>query len=173
MSYNTPNQPTKFRTKKWIEIDDESRVTHNTNSQIKFKTAGLKSSLYDYSDAYMIASETITVPNTGTTANPNKRKNIIIKSYAPFTNCISEIDNTQKDDCKGIGIVMPMYNLIDYSGNYSKTFGSLWQYCRDEPFLDANVAIADLMCFVLFKFTTKIAGRIGYNSIKSFKIRAL
>ena len=91
---NTPNQPTKFRTKKWIEIDDESRVTHNTNSQIKFKTAVLKSSLYDYSDAYMIASETITVPNTGTTANPNKRKNIIIKSYAPFTNCISEIDNT-------------------------------------------------------------------------------
>ena len=91
---NTPNQPTKFRTKKWIEIDDESRVTHNTNSQIKFKTAVLKSSLYDYSDAYMIASETITVPNTGTTANPNKRKNIIIKSYASFTNCISEIDNT-------------------------------------------------------------------------------
>ena len=103
----------------------------------------------------MIASETITVPNTGTTANPNKRKNIVIKNYTPFTNCVREIDNTQKDNSKGIGIVMSMYNLIDYSGNYSKTSGSLWQYYRDEPFLDANVAIADLMIITVLYLNLK------------------
>ena len=61
---NASNQPPKFRTKKLVEINDESRETYNTNSQIKFKTAMLKSSLCDYSDAYILAEGTITVPNT-------------------------------------------------------------------------------------------------------------
>ena len=62
------------------------------------------------------------------TANPNNKKNVIIKSCAPFTDCISEINNTQTDNANYIDIVMPMYSLIDYSDNCSKTFGSLWQY---------------------------------------------
>ena len=85
----------------------------------------LRSSLYDYSDAYILVSATITVPNTAATgANQNNRKNIIIKNCAPFTNCISEINNTQIDNAKDIDIVMSMYNLIEYSDNYYKTFGS-------------------------------------------------
>ena len=51
---NTPNQPTKFRTKNWVEVNDESRRTYNSNSQIKFKTSMLRSSLCDYSDAYIV-----------------------------------------------------------------------------------------------------------------------
>ena len=58
---NTPNQPTKFRTKKWVEINDETRGTYNTNSQIKFKTSMLRLSLCDYSDACILVSGTITV----------------------------------------------------------------------------------------------------------------
>ena len=54
---NTPNQPSKFRTRNWIEINDESRGTYNVNSQIKFKTTMLKSSLCDYSDAYILVKE--------------------------------------------------------------------------------------------------------------------
>ena len=105
---DTPNQPTKFQAKHWVEINDESRVTCNTNSQIKFKTSMLRSSLCDYSDAYM--SATITVPNTAEAAAAKNRKKIIIKNCFPFTNYISEINNTQIDNAKDINMVMPMYN---------------------------------------------------------------
>ena len=121
------NQPSKFRTKNWVEINDESRGTYNVNSQIKFKITILKSSLCDYSDAYIIAKGTITVNNTAaadTDAN-NINKKVIFKNRAPFTNCISEINNTQVDNVKDIDIVMPMYNLIEYSDNYAKTSGIL------------------------------------------------
>ena len=58
---NTPNQPTKFRTKNWVEINDESHGMYNTNSQIKFKTSMLRSNLCDYSDAYILVKGTISV----------------------------------------------------------------------------------------------------------------
>ena len=61
---NTWNQPSRFRTKNWVEVNDESRGTYNTNSQVKFKTTTLKSSLCDYSDAYILVKENITVNNT-------------------------------------------------------------------------------------------------------------
>ena len=70
---NASNQPSKFRTKNWVEINDESRGGYNVNGQIKFKTTMLKSSLCDYSDAYILVKRTITVNNTGTAAAPNKR----------------------------------------------------------------------------------------------------
>ena len=122
------NQPSKFRTKNWVEINDESRGTCNVNSQIKFKAAMLKSSLRDYTDAYILVKGTITVNNTaaadGDANNTNKK--VIFKDCAPFTNCISEINNTKVGNAKDIDIVMPMYNLIEYSDNYLKTSGSLW-----------------------------------------------
>ena len=119
---NTLNQPSKFRTRNWIEINDESRVTYNVNSQIKFKTTMLKSSLCDYSDVYILVKGTITVNNTaaqGAAAN-NTNKKVIFKNCAPFTNCISESNNMQIDNAKDIDTVMPMYNLIEYSDNYAK-----------------------------------------------------
>ena len=88
----------------------------------------LKSSLCDYNDAYVLVKGTIVVNNTTATdadAN-NAKEKVIFKNCAPFINCISEINNTQVDYAKHIDIVMPMYNLIEYSGNYSKTSGSLW-----------------------------------------------
>ena len=94
----------------------------------------LRSSLCDYSGDILV-SATITVPNTAVGAAANKIKNIVIKNCASFTNCISEINNTQIDNAKDIDVVMPMYSLIEYSDNYSKTSVSLWQYYRDEPFL--------------------------------------
>ena len=122
----TPNQPSKFRTKNWVEVNDESRGTYNVNSQTKFKTSMLRSSLCDYSDAYILVSATITVPNTeGAGAGANNIKNVIIKNCPPFTNCISKINNTQIDNDKDIDIEMSMYNLIEYSDNCSKTSGSL------------------------------------------------
>ena len=88
---------------------------------------------------------TITVADTsaaGTAAN-NTNKKIIFKNCASFTNCISEINNTQVDDVKDFDIVVPMYNLIKYSDNYSKTSGSLWQYCKHIPAVNNNGDIVD------------------------------
>ena len=131
------NQPSKFRTKNWVEINDESRGTYNVNSQIKFKTTMLKSSLCDYRDAYILVKGKITIIGRGADAAARQAderdKGVAFKNCAPFTNCISEINNTQIDNAKDIDIVMPMYNLMEYSDNYAKTSGSLWQYFRDEP----------------------------------------
>ena len=123
----TPNQPSNFRTKNWVEVNNESRRTYNVNSQIRFKTSMLRLRLCDYSDAYTLVSANITVPNTAAAgAAANNRKNIITKNCTPFTNCIRERNNTQIHNGKGTEIVMPMYNLTEYSDNYSKTSGSLW-----------------------------------------------
>ena len=92
----------------------------------------LKSSLCDYSDAYILIKGTISVNNTAAAdaAGNNTNKKVIFENCAPFTNCISEINNTQIDNAKDIDIVMLMCNLIEYSDNYAKTTGSLWQYCK-------------------------------------------
>ena len=86
----------------------------------------LRSILCDCSDAYILVKGTITVPNTGTAAAANNRnKKVTFKNCAPFTDCISEI-NSKIDHANDIEVVMPMYNLIEYSDNYSTTFGTLW-----------------------------------------------
>ena len=96
----------------------------------------LKSSSCDYSDAYIFVKETIRIAGAGddaaATQADERDKGVVFKNCAPFTNCISEINNTQVDKATDIDIVMPMYNLIEYSDNYAKTSGSLWQYYRDE-----------------------------------------
>ena len=131
---NKQNQPSKFRTKRSVEVNDESRGTYSANSHIKFKTSMLRSSLCDYSDAYILVSATITVPNTVAVGSAaNNRKYTINKNCTPFSNCITEINNTQIDNAKTIDITIPMYNLIEYSDNYSKTSGCLWHYFRNEP----------------------------------------
>ena len=99
---NTLNQPSKFRTRNCIEINDESRGAYNVNSQIKFKTKMLKSSLFDYSDAYILVKGNISVNNSaavGAAANDTNKK-VTFKNCAPFINCISEINNTQIDNAK-------------------------------------------------------------------------
>ena len=136
---------------------------------MKFKTSMLRSSLCDYSDAYILVSATITISNIAAAAN--NRKNIIIKNCTPFTNCINEINNSQIDNAKDIDTVIPKCNLIEYSENYLKTSESLWHYYRDEPFLNVNGAIAYNNNSGSFKFKTKIAGRIGQDGIKNVKIR--
>ena len=95
------NQPSKFETKNWVEINDELRGTYNVNIQSKFKTTMLKSSLCDYNDAYILVKGTITVKNTaagGVDAN-NTNKKVIFKNCAPFISAISEINNIEIDNC--------------------------------------------------------------------------
>ena len=86
---NTPNQPTKFRTKNWVEINDDSRGMYNTNNQIKFKTSMLRTSLCDYSDTYIFINGTITITGAGyndaVRLLDEKNKGVILKNSAPFT----------------------------------------------------------------------------------------
>ena len=165
---DTPNQPSEFRTRNWIEINDESRGAYNVNSQIKFKTAMLKSILCDYSDAYILVKETISINNTAAQGAANNiDKKVIFKNCPPFTNCISEINSMQIDN------VMPMYNLIEYSNNYAKTRGSLWQYCKDILAKDNNDEIIDFDANNLtdsFKFKAKITGQTGDDGTKDVEI---
>ena len=134
---NTPNQLSKIRTKNWIEINDQSRRVYNVNSEIRFKTIMLKSSLLDYIDAYILVKGRITIIWDGADATARKAderdEEIKFKTCAPFIGCKSEINNTDIGNAKDIIIVMSMYNLIDYNDNYSKILGSLWQYYKDEP----------------------------------------
>ena len=126
----------------------------------------LRSNLCDYADAYIIVKGTVTITgNEGPEPNPNaartaaqllaarqadeRDKGVIFKNCAPFTKCISIISNTDIDNAQDIDIVMPMYNLIEYSNNYSKTSGSLWQYYKD----DRNDYITNSESF---KFEVKI-----------------
>ena len=165
---DTSNQPSKFRTKNWVEKNDESRGTYNVNSQIKFKTTMLKSSLCDYSDTYILVKGTIAITGAGADAAARQAdardKGVAFKNCAPFINCISEINNTQVDNAKDIDIVMPMYNLIEYSDNYAKTTGSLWQYFRDEP--DDNLEDSES-----FKSKIKITGKTpNHNNEKDVEI---
>ena len=173
---DTPNQSSKFRTRNWVEINDESRGAYNVNSQIKFKTTMLKSSLCDYSDPYILVKGTITVNNTaaqGAAANNNNNKKVIFKNCAPFTNCISEINNTQIDNAKDIDIVMPMYKLIEYSDKYAKTTGSVWQYCKDIPARNNDDEIVDFAVNNVtdsFNFKAKITGQTEDDGTKDVEI---
>ena len=108
------NKPSKFRTKNWVEINDESRGTYSVNRQINFKTSMLRSSLCEYGDAYILLKGNISVSNTAAADadENNTNKKVIFKNRAQFTNCISKINNTKVDSAKDIDIVMPMYNLI-------------------------------------------------------------
>ena len=92
----------------------------------------LRSSLCDYSNAYILVRETITTDGLGADYTEQRtkegNKGVTFKNCAPFTNCIGEVNNTQiVDEGKDLDVVMPMYNLIKYSDNYPKNSGSLWQ----------------------------------------------
>ena len=128
----------------------------------------LKSSLSDYSDAYILVKGNITVNNTlaaDSDAN-NTNKKVIFKRCAPFTNFISEIINTQVDNAKDIDVVMPVYNSIEYSDDYSKTFARLQQYCKDTPAVNDNGNIVEFNganATDSYNFKAKIKGQTDEN----------
>ena len=121
----------RFVTKKWIKVYDQSEKNQNPNKEIRIKTSMLKSDLCDVSDAYIVVEGTITLEGDNDTIKRNK--SLAVKNNAPFINCISKINDIQIDNAEDLDTVMPMYNLIEYSKNYRKTTGSLWNYYRDEP----------------------------------------
>ena len=126
----------------------------------------------DYSDVYILVKGTATVPNTGGNNTNNSNEKVIIKNCASFSDCMTEINNTQVDNSKGIVLVMSVYNLMEYSNNYSKKSGSLWQHYRDESALNAAGVIdfRDADNSVLFQFKQKITGETGNDGMKDVEI---
>ena len=115
------------------KVHDQSGTAedrHKPSKQIRFKTSMLRSDLCDYSDAYIIVKGKIVVTNPD---NDSYDKKLAFKNNASFTSCILKINTTLIDNAEDLDIVMPIYNLIEYSKNYRKTTGSLWNYYRNEP----------------------------------------
>ena len=102
---NTPNQPTRFRTKKWVEMNDDARGTYHTNSKFKFKTSMLKSSLFDYSEVQILVSRTIIVEELAA-GKANNGVEVVFKNCNPFADCISEINKKPADKAKDIDVVI-------------------------------------------------------------------
>ena len=153
--YNMPDQPSKFRTKNQVEINDESKELYTTGGDIKFKTTVLRSSLCDYADEYILQT-TITVTGAGDNDAAKlldeRNKGVIFKNCASFTKCISRRNGTEIDNAQDVDIIMPMYNMIEYSDSYSKTSGSLWQYYKKYP--NDNITQSEL-----FKYKIKVTGK--------------
>ena len=166
----------RFITKKWVEVHDQSGSAddrYKPNKQIRFKTSMLRSDLCDYSDAYIVVKGDITLTKTnGRGIIDIRNRFLAFKNNAPFTNCISKINNVLIDNAEDLDVVMPMYNLIEYSKNYWKTTGA-WNYYRDELSDDANNnnLNKNVISSESFKYKTSITGstcKVGIT-IKIFK----
>ena len=152
--YNFDNKDLpRFVTKKWIEVYDKSQRNYDVNKEIRIKTSMLRSDLCDFSNAYFVVKGTITVTNPN---NAKRNKAVTFKNNAPFINCISKINLVRIDNAEDLDVVMPMYNLLEYSKNYTKTTGSLWNNYRDQP---SNLLSTNSESF---KYKTSITGNT-YN----------
>ena len=121
----------------------------------------LRSNSCDYADAYILVNGTITVTSQGNVIRDRKNRPLILKNNAPFISCITKINNELIEDADDLDIVIPMYNLLEYSKNYKKTIGSLYNYYRDELSDDADNNNFDNIKVVnsnAFKYKNKITG---------------
>ena len=125
-------------------------------------TNSIRSSLCDYSDAYILLTGDIAVKNTNN-ANLAAAAKVAFKNNAPFKNCRTEINDTFADEADYINIAMAMYDLNEYSDDYSDTSGSFWQVKRDEIVNNANVTVANSSTF---KYKSNFIGNTDNNSVK-------
>ena len=157
-------QLSKFVTTEYVRINS-LLDTYNENKSIRFKTPMLRSSLCDYSDAYILVKGTITVTAPGANNGANnirdkKNRPLILKNNTPFVSCITRINGELIEDADDFDIVMHMYNLLEYSKNYRKTIGSLYNYYRDELTNDDNDNFnnRNVVNSEAFKYKNKITG---------------
>ena len=156
----------KFVTREYVRVNSLSN-TYNENKSIRFKTPLLRSDLCDYADAYILVNGTITVTVAAGANNIRDKRNkpLILKNNAPFVSCITKINNELIEDAEDLDIAIPMYNLLEYSKNYRKTIGSLYNYYRDELNDDANLdnfANNNVVSSNSFQYKNKIIGNT-YN----------
>ena len=151
-------QLSKFATRQYVKVNSLFN-RYNENKSIRFKIPMLRSSLCDYSDAYILVKGTATV--TGNDPRGRQNRPLILRNNAPFVSCMTKINNEFIEDAYDLDIVMPMYNLLEYSKNYRKTIGSLYNYYRDELSDDNdndNFGNIKVVNSETFKYKNKIIG---------------
>ena len=154
---------------KWYFIDSESKGKYSHHDLIKFLTKSIASSLCDYSDGYILVTGNNAVKRRSTTKTAHTALDAVtqvaFKNCVPFRRCSTEIDGTLVDEANFINITMPMYNLIEYSDNYSDTSGSLWDFKRDEIVNNADVTNDNNA--PSFKYKASIIGNTENNGTKN------
>ena len=134
----------------------------------------LRSDLHNFSEAYIVVKGTITV--TGTSSRRKKKTFLAFKHNAPIISCISKINNTLTDNAEDLDVVMPIQNLIEYSKNYRKTAGSLWNYYRDELTDDTNnnnIPNKNVINSKSFKYKTSVTGSTLMGKLPLQKVMKL
>ena len=151
-----------FATKKWYIINDENNTNYGVNKDtsadnpdtIKYDARVLKPNLCDYAEAYILIDGTIRATNA---VNATR---LALKNCTPFTKCNLEINDEHVDRAENLDIVMPMYNLKEYSDNYQDSSAPLYQYKRDEPPEDDTVADLTADNSSSFKYKIKLLGNV-------------
>ena len=110
-------------TRNWNIFNDNSEENYDVANEITYNTEVVTSSLSNYKDTYVLVRGNITIIE-------HKATQIKFKNCVPFTKCITKIDGTAIDDAEDLDLVIPIYNLIEYSSNYSEATGSLWFYSK-------------------------------------------
>ena len=156
----TDDNVPRFITQKWIEVHDQSNNDYDVSKPIRFKTPMLRSNLCDYSEAYVWVRGTITIVNANNNSNFNRQ--LTLNNNAPFIPCISKINGELVENVEDLDVMMPMYNLLEYSKNYQNTTGSRFNFYRDEPKSDlvGNIDIS-IRGSESFDYKTKIIGRLA------------
>ena len=151
-----------FAPKKWYIINDENNTNYGVNKDtgvdnpdtIKYDTRVLKPNLCDYSEAYILVDGTIRA------ANAVNSTRLALKNCAPFTKCNLEINDEHVDTAENLDIVMPTYNLIEYSDNYQDSSATLYQYKRDATPEDNAIDNLTANNLSSFKYKIKLLGNI-------------
>ena len=160
---NIPDKVPRFITKKWIEVHNQSGTAedkYKPSKQIRLKTSILRSDLCDCNDAYIVVKGIVTV-SAEERDRDEMNRDFVLKNIAPFISCISKINGALTKNAEELDVVMPMYNLLEYSKNYSNTSGSLWNYYRDEltdEANDDNGPNKNVINSKSFKYKTNITG---------------
>ena len=160
---NNDIESQKFTTKKWYIINDQNNGQYGrgdeNDSTIKFETKVVKPNLCDYSDAYILVN--------GNIENKANNASVCFKNCAPFTKCITHINDENLETAENLDIIMPMYNLPEYSDNYEESSRSLYQFKRDEPPENNDDVSVDTSSSFKYKF--KIPNLLG-NEVNNVKI---
>ena len=158
------NESQKFATKRWYIINDQNTGNNaygngEDGTTIKFETRVIKPNLCDYSDAYILV--------TGNIQNKPANSVVAFKNCAPFRTCDVTINDEHVEKSEDIDIVMPMYNLLEYSDNYQNSTGSLYQFKRDEP-PDNNAEVANNTTSLVYK--SKLIKGTDNNNVNNVKL---
>ena len=157
------NESQKFATKRWYIINDQNTGNNAYSGEdgttIKFETKVIKPNLCDYSDAYILI--------TGNIQNKPANSIVAFKNCAPFRTCYITINDEHVEKAEDLDIVIPMYNLLEYSDNYQNSTGSFYQFKRDES-SDDNTDVANNTSSLVYK--SKLIKGTDNNNVNNVKL---